>query len=226
VTPDVPANCRTSYRPTALHFTIMKRRRKYRPRLEFLHLEAQLERDFEAKAWRQFIDEVVHGKEPGTKSYLSQFRLRDRILRLHERRNRWNAKRRLKKRDALAKQMRPEYLAYAAAGHLKLGEAGCDDFDDDLLAGALCLDARLTKKFLDRLETIHERFYPAVPPWQIDGRRAAIEAEAPPLVCEERRAFEETLKPTPVPAEPPNAIPFDIDHAQETEKSVPARAAS
>jgi hypothetical protein len=186
----------------------MRRYPKYRPRKEFLHLELQLEAGFEQKAWRKSIDGILHGKTC-TKSYHEQFKLRRRIYRAHLRRNRWNAKRQLKKREALVQAIRPEYLLYAIGGLVKVGDIEADTFRGDLLAGVHCLDKRLTRKFLDEMEVIHERINPSVPPWEIDMQRAKLEAEAEPVVFKERADFEATLAPTPVPMTSPDTIAFD-----------------
>lgn len=211
----------------------MKRRRKYRPRLEFLHLESQLDPDFETKAWRRLIDQVVHGKEPeDLTSYVPQFRLRERICGLHARRTRWNARRRLRRWEALARQMRLEYLGYVAAGLLKLGEAGKDDFRADLLGGALCVDTRLTKKFLRELEVIHEMIHPSFPP-PVIGQRWAVDEDASLPAYQEQADFQASLRPVPVPPPAPTLVFLEeepsspnADHAEATETTAAARAAS
>ena len=146
----------------------MKRRNGYRPRREFLHLEAQLEPEFEIKAWTRLHEILIDGTDAEPIAILDQLRLRERIRRGHLRRERWNHKRRAKKVVAFMACIRPGDAAIIAAGFLEISDFRTGEFRDDLVRGALCADARLTKKLLRELEVVSEMISPRVPPWEID----------------------------------------------------------
>ena len=200
-----------------------------RTRKEFLHLEDRLEPDFIDNAWNQFTDGILHGRLP-TRSYQSQFRLLAQIERKHARRDRYNARRRSKrlekKLEAFLGQWRPQYLGYLITGVVKFADGMSGQFDSELSIGALCGDVRLSRKFLFRMETIHEMFYPEVSSHMIDRQRARAEKESPIPQYDERRSFE-TLLATQAPRQTsagviPFCIPGTTRRITETEEKAEA----
>ncbi len=64
-----------------------------RHRTEFQKLESQLEYGVVDQQWRALVDKILYNKGPGSKPIREQLRLRERLHRLHARRDRYNQKR-------------------------------------------------------------------------------------------------------------------------------------
>ncbi|MFT5471331.1 MAG: hypothetical protein ACI8UO_006464 [Verrucomicrobiales bacterium] len=184
-----------------------KRYPKARVRQEFLHLEAQLEPDFEKKAMRQFYDALIHGNS-AERSYQDQFKLVARIQRAHARRDRYNSKRRMKRLEEIAPFFCPEYFTYIAAGLIKTADWRTGEWRPELTSGAAGLDIRHTRKLLEECEVVREMLEPRVPLHQIDRERARAEVDAPARVDAERTPFVELLKPTPIPVKEESVVVF------------------
>lgn len=181
-----------------------KRILRPRLRLEFSQLEAQLEPDFEAKAWKQFHDSVVHGIAP-TRSFGEQFALRDKIRRAHDRRERYNNQRRLRKLKRIHKLFDPRIAGYLA--HDRVANPSLFSWWDtklglpklDILCAVFAVDVRYSRKFLEECEVIHRWLNPTRHPEEIqpipltENNRSVF----PP----QSEAFLQTLVPTPVPEE-------------------------
>ena len=127
-------------------------------------------------------------------------------------------------------QMRPEYAL--AAGFLDIAEPGKDDFRVDLLAGALFIDARLTRKLFRELDVIHEMVNPFIPPYVI-GRPSLLDAESRLPAYKENVDFQDSLRTVPVPSPVPQSVifspepaPFPSRHATPTETTHATAAAS
>lgn len=189
----------------------MERPRRPRPRLEFLELESQLDPDFEAKAWHQFIDFLNHGTLP-TESYGDQFVLLERIKRAHARRDRYNGKRRQKRLSELQAQFDPKiagYLALERATGLDLyGMHGSSAKGEGYraLGAVMGTDRRLTKRFLRESAVLHQLMKSPGRPWKVDQvTRPGETVQAPPR----DGTFEKLLEATPVP-DVSEAIAFEI----------------
>ena len=179
-----------------------------RLRREFQELESQLEPDVVEKAWRALIDKALYDKGDGPKPIVEQLRLREKIRTRHARRDRYNQVRYARRYTALSRLIGPRHIMAVVAIHAGIVECSEGPFPRDLILGAMAVDRRLTRKFLEELETIHESIDPAFPPWEIDHHRIEGEKQAQPTVREERQDFEESLKPTPLPTGSPADIPF------------------
>ncbi len=179
-----------------------------RLRREFQELESQLEPNVVERAWRALIDKALYDKGDGPKPIVEQLRLREKIRTRHARRDRYNQIRYARRYTALSRLIGPRHIMAVVAIHAGIVECSEGPFPRDLILGAMAVDRRLTRKFLEELETIHETIEPALPPWEIDHRRIDGEKRAQPIVREERRDFEESLKPTPLPTTSPAKIQF------------------
>jgi hypothetical protein len=206
-------------------FRKKRRRSGFRPRMEFAALEAQLDPKYFEKSWRQFVNFVLHG-ELSIRSYADQFRLHERIRRLHARRTRYNVKRKAKRVGALTQYARREYGIFIQLGFL--GDLQKGDRWIDLLAGGLLTDRRLAIKFFARMEAVRESVFPAVPPWVIDPARAEQEAAAQPIKDPARAGFEGSLLPVDAAGPPENVSPFarPQEPAQDDAQNPPAQAAT
>ena len=184
--------------------------------------------NFEIKAWTRLHEILIDGADAEPIAIFEQFRLRERIRRGHLRRERWNAKRRRKKVEAFMACIRPSDAAIIAAGFLGISNARTGEFRDDLVRGALCADARLTKKFLSELEVVSEMINPRVPPWEIDRERVEKDFSAKAPAYPERAEFVASLEAVPPPRPIPNLVPFvsepDLIHEEDTK--APATAAA
>jgi hypothetical protein len=171
-------------------------------------MEGRLEPDFEIKAWRQFLDSILHNKV-GNRSFQEQFQIRDRVRRAHARRNRYNDKRRVRRFQYVLRYLRLEYAVYVAAGLVSVWKAGDGLARPDLLAGLLGVDRRLSLKLLKELEVIHLMLNPQNKPSEItparskEARDTAVEEPA------DREDFLISLKPTPVP-DIGETTPFEV----------------
>jgi hypothetical protein len=204
-----------------------------RHRNEFVHLEAQLDPYFREKAWRHLIDTTVHGKDLPPHNYAEQFRLAERLRTRHSHRDRYNAKRIAKRREAFRKMLGPRHVMAALAIRAGMAEAARTGDLFELLAGAWCIDRRKSRRLLQELEAIHETIHPKVSPWELDHRRIHLEAEAVVFATlhEERREFDECLKPVMVPESIDNEIPFPTTspaypNAPQTPATAPAASAA
>ncbi|MDF1738665.1 MAG: hypothetical protein P1U86_05860 [Verrucomicrobiales bacterium] len=173
-----------------------------RLRLEFSKLEAQLEPGFEAKAWKQFHDSVVHGI-PATRSFGEQFALQDKTCRAHARRDRYNDQRRLRKLKNIQKQFHPRIAALVAGDRVanldllpawdkKLGVPKLDN-----LCAVFAVDVRYSRKFLEECEVVHRWLNPTRHPEAIQS--IPLTEKNRSVFPPQSEAFLQTLAPTPVP---------------------------
>lgn len=175
-------------------------------RREFQALESLLEPDAVEKQWRAFIDDILYNKGPGAKSIVGQFRLRERLRTLNARRDRYNDIRHHKRHKAFIRLIQPQHVLAAMA--IRMGIVKSDMNLRDMFIGALAGDRRLSRRWLDELETVYETLHPSVQPWGIGQSWIEHLRAAKPAARAERIGFEKMLMPTPVPDQPAAAIPY------------------
>ena len=183
-----------------------------RLRREFQNLEAQLEPDAHSREWRALIDKVLYNKGEGPKPIVEQLRLRERLRTLHARRDRYNQKRRARRYGEFLRQLRPRHVIATLA--IQCGIVEPEMGIRDMAIGAMAGDRRLSRRFLEELETVHETIFPAVRPGELDHGLIARQRAAKAVAREERKDFERALMPTALPARPPAAIPFGYPQEQ------------
>lgn len=188
-----------------------------RRRREFHALESQLEYGVVDRQWRALIDKVLHDKGDGPKPIRDQLRLRDRLNRLHARRDRYNHKRHALRYRALLRQLQPRHFVAATAIGAGIVEASEGPIPRNLLIGAMAGDRRLTRKFFEELETVYETVFPSIRAWESMPFWAEHFRVAQPSTRAEREEFEQLLKPTPLPEEPIAPIPHGFRLTQASQ---------
>ncbi|MCB1131700.1 MAG: hypothetical protein KDN05_11255 [Verrucomicrobiae bacterium] len=185
-----------------------------RLRREFQALEALIEPGFQEKQWRALIDKVLHNKGPGPKSIVEQFRLRERLITLHARRDRYNLKRYGRRHEVFVRLILPQHVLAAVA--IRNGIVESEISLRDRLIGLMVGDLRLSRKVLEELETIWELVDPSVDVREVNPLWIDLQLSGGPLARAERKEFEAALMPTPLPVQPPAAIPFGFPTSRNT----------
>jgi hypothetical protein len=177
-----------------------------RLRREFQKLEALLEPNAVEKQWQALIDLAVNGKGDGPHCVLEQIRLRERLRSLNARRDRYNHERHKRRHMAFMRLIQRRHVLAVLA--IRSGLAVSHMTIRDMMIGALGGDRRLSLRWLEELETVHETLNPSVKPWEVGQYWIEHLRDAKPAARAERSGFEEMLKPTPVPDQLTAAIPY------------------
>ena len=192
-----------------------------RHRREFQHLESKIDYGCVEREWRALIDRVVHKRGPGPSSIQDQFRLRERLRTLHARRDRYNQKRFNERHAAFMRRLEPRHIMAGMAIGLRVVDSEMSL--RDLLMAAIAGDRRLTRRFLEELETVYETIHPSLPAREMHCLWIESQRKGKPAAREERQAFEEALKPTPLPEQPPAPVLHGFDLPDTTQADAQPR---
>jgi hypothetical protein len=196
-----------------------------RHRTEFQALESQLEYGVAEKAWRDLFDKILYSKGPGPKPIREQLRLRERLQRLHARRDRYNQKRYGQHYQALIRKLEPRHIIAGLAIGIGIAEPSEGPLPRDLLIGAMAGDNRLTKKFFEELETVYETLFPSFHPRESHPFWMKYSKDLEAVAREERKPFLNTLAPTPVAVQATPNIPFGFRLTEPSKtNATPAQA--
>ncbi|MEP2774420.1 MAG: hypothetical protein ABJQ29_15670 [Luteolibacter sp.] len=192
-----------------------------RHRKEFHKLESQLEYGVQDRAWRALIDKTLYNQGNGPEPIRNQLRLRDRLRRLHARRDRYNQKRYNERYAAFLRKLEPRHIIAGIAIGTRVVDSAMPL--RDLIKGAIAGDRRLSRRFLEELETVYETIHPSLPAHEMHSLWIEWQRKGKPPVQVERQEFEEHLKPTPLPEQPPAPISHGFDLPETNQTDVPSR---